>query len=173
MALNRVKKALETYEKEMADISAMKENLVKTKNELLVSKKFTAETKKRIDAAKKLTEKRMSNCLLASSPQPGVQDELVNLYTALADDETFQVVEDKIIPAMDFLKDVEEKLAKKDENSEERKQFEQFKSKILEKMKSKKQFRDRKQSLSQKRRVADEQSRETRLRAENPPQKPN
>ena len=168
-----LKKALETSEKELSDISAIKDNLVKTKNELQISKKFTAETKKRLDAAKKLTEKRMSNCLLTASPQPGVEEELVNLYTALVDDDTFQVVDNKIIPATDFLKDVEENLVKKGENSEEKKQFEQFKNKILEKMKSKKQFRDRKQSISQKRRGENEQSRETRLKAENPPSKPN
>ena len=143
-----LKKALEECKREVLEVNVIKESLVKTKHELQISKKMSAESQKKIDIAKKVTEKRMSSCILDKSSQPGIQEELVNLYSSLADDETFNIVDDKIVPAEDFLKDVEEKVMERGDNTEERRELELVKNKILEKVKSKKLFRNRKDSIS-------------------------
>ena len=141
-----LKKALEECQKEVDDINVVKDSLVKTKNELHSSKRLSAASKRKIDFAKKITEKRMSNCLLGSSPQE--EDELVNLYYTLADEDNFRIEDDKIVPEGDFLKYVEETLVKRGDCPEERKRLDQVKNKILEKVKSKKNLRDRKDSIS-------------------------
>ena len=141
-----LKKALEECQKELTDINVIKDTLVKTRNELKFSKKYTAVSKRKIDFARKITEQRMSDCLLV--PSSHREDELVNLYYTLADEDSFRLEEDEIIPDGDFLKDVEEKLVERGDCPVERNRLDQVRNKILDKLKSKKQGRGRRDSIS-------------------------
>ena len=56
---------------------------------------------------RKVTEKRMSNCL--SDASADMEEKLVALYSSLVDEEGFRLENDEILPSEDFLKRVEEK----------------------------------------------------------------
>ena len=141
-----LKKALEECQKELTDINVIKDTLVKTRNELKFSKKYTAVSKRKIDFARKITEQRMSDCLLV--PSSHREDELINLYYTLADEDSFKLEDDEIVPDGDFLKDVEEQLVERGDCPVERNRLDQVRNKILDKLKSKKQGRGRRDSIS-------------------------
>ena len=63
---------------------------------------------------------------------------LVSLYSTLVDEEKFNLENDIITPDDDFLKEVEEKIVAKGDNSLDLVRFQELKNKILEKVKIKK-----------------------------------
>ena len=67
-----------------------------------------------------------------------MQDELVTLYSTLVNEDNFQLENDVVSPATDFLKQVEDKVMERGEIPAERKRLSQLKNKILEKVKDKK-----------------------------------
>ena len=87
----------------------------------------------------------MSNCLGGHSPD--VEEELVSLYSTLVDEGLFRIENDVIVPEDNFLKDVEDKLKETGDNSSESlHMLDQVKNKILEKVKTKKISRQRRES---------------------------
>ena len=87
----------------------------------------------------------MSDCLLV--PSSHREDELINLYYTLADEDSFKLEDDEIVPDGDFLKDVEEQLVERGDCPVERNRLDQVRNKILDKLKSKKQGRGRRDSI--------------------------
>ena len=87
----------------------------------------------------------MSNCLGSHSPE--VEDELVSLYSTLVDEDSFTIENDDIVPEENFLKDVENKLKETGDNTlESLHMLDQVKNKILDKVRSKKLSRQRRES---------------------------
>ena len=134
----------------MNDVSAIKECLVKTRQELVIAKRISILNINKIDFARKVTEQRMSNCL--SNLSDDLEEELVSLYSTLVDEENFNVEEDKISPQGNFLQDVEEKFVLRGDIPSERSRLDQVKNKILDRVNQKKtvrqQGRERRNSIS-------------------------
>ena len=84
-----LKKALENSRNEASEVNAVKESLLKTKNELVLARKSNALRFNKIEFAKKITEQRMSNSL--SSLTQDQEEELVTLYSTLVDEENFEL----------------------------------------------------------------------------------
>ena len=142
-----LKKALDESRKEVSEVTAIKDCLVKTKNELVIARKSSTLRNRKIEFAKKITEQRMSNSL--SNLSSDLEEELVNLYSTLVDEDNFEVEDDRILPQDDFLKNVEEKLAIRGDIPAELERLEQVRNKILERVKQKKAGRHgRRDSIS-------------------------
>ena len=142
-----LKKALDESRKEVSEVTAIKDCLVKTKNELVIARKSSTLRSRKIEFAKKITEQRMSNSL--SNLSSDLEEELVNLYSTLVDEDNFEVEDDRILPQDDFLKNVEEKLAIRGDIPAELERLEQVRNKILERVKQKKSGRHgRRDSIS-------------------------
>ena len=105
-----LKKNLEENKKEISYINAVKESLHKARSELLTVKKASNLSKNK-KFARKITEQRMSNCLNLASAE--MEEELVNLYSTLVDEDQFKLENDIIAPTNDFLKQVEDKVVER------------------------------------------------------------
>ena len=144
--LAALQKALEESRKEVQDITVLREALVKTKNELRTSRRCSSLARSKIEFARQVTEQRMSNCL--SLPSPDQEDEIVSLYSALLDEESFTMEGNEILPGEGFLKFVEKKI---EHIPSEMEKLNLVKNKILEKVKQNKvirqQSRDRRDSV--------------------------
>ena len=148
--ISQLKAPLEENETKVHDMSAIKESLVKTRQELMIAKKASNLAKSKIDFARKVTEQRMSNCL--SDPSPDVEDEIVSLYSTLVDEDSFMLENETLHPEEDFLKEVENKLLERGNIPDERSRLNQVRNKILDKVKNKKMSRqasrERRESMS-------------------------
>ena len=92
----------------------------------------------KLDFARKITEQRMSYCISDSCLDGEVEEELVNLYSTLVDEESFELNEVKVLLAKkEFLIDIEEQIAERVDNPKETEQLNLVKNKILEKVKNK------------------------------------
>ena len=131
---------------QLAEMNEVKESLVRTKIELRTCRRASSLSRRKIDFARKITEQRMSNCLDELSPH--LEDELVNLYSTLSDEDSFRLEDEKVIPVDNFLKEVELKIVERGNNPVEINRLNQVKNKILEKVKYKKVQRSRKDSTS-------------------------
>ena len=136
-----LKDALEGSRREIQDINALKESLVKVKYELNSVKKFSSVAKSKIEFARKVTEQRMTESLIDPSWSEDTEEDLalISLYSTLVEEDKFSLdlEKDTITPNDDFLRDVEEKLSAKMANPSELKRFQEVKNKILEKIKVK------------------------------------
>ena len=83
----------------------------------------------------------MSNCLNLANDD--MEEEMVNLYSTLVDEDKFKLEDDKIAPQGDFLKQVEAKIVERGEIESEKLKLSQVKNKILEKVKTRKMERER------------------------------
>ena len=100
-----------------------------------------------MDLARKVTEERMSSCLLNSSED--LEEELVSIYSALVDEDKLVNDADEIITDNELLKNVEDQLTQKGENPVEKAQLLKVKNKILDRVRSRKVERKaRKDSIS-------------------------
>ena len=103
--------------------------------------------KSKVDTARKAIEHRISTCISDSSAE--VEEEIITLYSALLDEESFCMEGDNIVAEEDFLKMVKERIK---DNPGKVEKLEVVKNRILEKIKQKKlnrqQFRDRRDSIS-------------------------
>ena len=131
-----LKKALEESRKEVSDVNAIQDCLVKTRSELVLARKSSNLRSIKIDFAKRITEQRMSNSL--SNLSKDLEEELVNLYSTLLDEDNFEVEDDQIQPEENFLKNVEEKLAIRGDIPAELERLDEVRNKILERVKQKK-----------------------------------
>ena len=75
--LASLQKALEESRKEVQDIASVREQLVKTKNELRSARRSSSLARSKIDFARRVTEQRMSNCLSTSAPD--MEEEIISL----------------------------------------------------------------------------------------------
>ena len=128
-----LKDALEDSRKEVQDITALKESLLKAKHELNSVTITSSISKNKIEFARKVTEQRMTESLSDPSWTPDREDDLaiVSLYSTLVDEEKFNLENDTITPHDGFLKNVEEKLVARGENPAEMLHFLEVKNKIL------------------------------------------
>ena len=134
--ISELQNALEESRKEISEVNALKDSLAKTKSELVIARKSSNLKCRKIEFARKITEQRMSNSL--SNLSGDAEEELVNLYSTLVDEDTFDFKDEEIIPTDDFLKNVQDKLAVRGDIPEEHESLERFKSKILERVKQRK-----------------------------------
>ena len=145
--LASLQKALEESRKEVQDIASVREQLVKTKNELRSARRSSSLARSKIDFTRRVTEQRMSNCLSTSAPD--MEEEIISLYSTLLDEESFTLEGNDLVPSDDFLKVVEEKIV---DIPTEMEKLKVVKNKILEKVKEKKvnrqQSRERRDSMS-------------------------
>ena len=145
--LAALQKALDDSRKEVQDINNLRESLVKSKSELRSVRRSSSMAKSKVDTARKAIEQRISTCISDSSAE--VEEEIITLYSALLDEESFCMEGDNIVAEEDFLKMVKERI--KDYPGKVEK-LEVVKNRILEKIKQKKlnrqQFRDRRDSIS-------------------------
>ena len=95
-----------------------------------------------------LIDQRMSNSM--SNLSLDLEEELVNLYSTLVDEDNFEMEDDQILPEQDFLKNVKEKLAIRGDIPAELERLDEVKNKILERVKQKKAGRQhgRRDSIS-------------------------
>ena len=130
-----LKAALEDREKDVSDISALKETVTKMKTELKMAKRESNLINK-LSFARKVTEQRMSTVISGNSAME--EDELVSLYSSLVDEEEFELNDCEEISARgDFLHAVESNISW--ENQEEgHNKLQSVKNKILERVKDKK-----------------------------------
>jgi hypothetical protein len=134
-----LKKSLDECRKEVSDITALKDHLVKTKSELRNSRRATSLARNKIEFARNITEQRLSNSITGSGLVGEDAEELIALYSTLVDEEHFELGEDDMVSSKyEFLSAVEEKLKLGGDNPEEKKQLENVKNKILEKVKERK-----------------------------------
>ena len=82
----------------------MKDCLVKTRHELVLARKPSNLRSIKIDFAKKTMSNTMSNLSL------DLEEELVNLYSTLVDEDNFEMEDDQILSEKDFLQKIKEKL---------------------------------------------------------------
>ena len=75
------------------------------------------------------------------------EGELVSLYSTLVNEDNFHIENDEIVPEEDFLKAVEVKLVESGELPDERLRLDQVKNKILERVKTRKATRQRRDSI--------------------------
>ena len=124
----------------------IKDNLVKVKMEAKNAKRQASLLKSKVEFARKVTEQRMATTLPSSSVD---QEELVSLYSALVDEELFDLDnDDAIAPYEGFLKEVEDNLKMGENSDSGHEHFKIVKHKILEKVKGKKvERRQRRDSI--------------------------
>ena len=134
-----LKLALESSTKACIDITAVKNNLTKTKTELRTAMRSASITRNKVHFARKVVEQRIYLCLTDSTLMGENEEELVTLYSTLVDEDNFDLSEDETCsPKAGFLEEVEKQLAERGEKPREIKCLETLKSKILEAVKNKK-----------------------------------
>ena len=144
-----LKEALDASTKACIDITAVKSNLTKTKNELK-SFKWTANlNKNKIDLARRVIEQSIDLCLSDSTLVDDKENELATLYSTLIDEEDFELgEEDTCSPKLDFLVENEKLVVDRGSKPKEMECLQSLKAKILDVVKNKKiSRRSRKDSV--------------------------
>ena len=137
--ISNLKQALEASTKACVEITAVKNNLIKTKTELRAAMRAASVSSTKIDFARKVVEQRIDICLSDSTLVGENEEELVSLYSTLIDEETFDLSEDGICsPSSDFLVEVEEALVWRGQRPGEVECLALIKTKILEAVKKRK-----------------------------------
>ena len=97
-------------EKNLDDVSSLKESMMKMKAELRIARKDTFHAKKKLSFARTVTEQRLKECL----PVPSFEDDhssvLITLMSTLLEENAFEIDSetDTLKPKEDLLKDIEE-----------------------------------------------------------------
>ena len=145
--LATLQRALEDSRKEAQDVNTLRESLVKSNSELRSARRSSSIAKNKVDTARKAIEHRISACLSDTSAE--VEEEIITLYSALLDEESFCMEGNDIVAEEDFLKSVKDRIKEIPGKVEK---LEVVKKKVLDKIKQKKlsrqQFRDRRDSIS-------------------------
>ena len=147
-----LKLALEVSTKACEDATTVKTNLSKTKAELKALRWNSSVNKNKIDFARKVVEQSIDLSLSDSTLHGEKEKELVALYSTLVDEGNFELSEDETcVPKSEFLEEVEKNIYQRGQNVSEKESYENFKTKILEAVKTRKLARrSRKESFSRR-----------------------
>ena len=155
-----LKLALDASTQACGDLTAVKNNLTKSKSELKNLRWSTNLNSNKIEFARKVVEQSINLCLSDSTLVGEKEKELVTLYSTLIDEENFEISDDDIcFSKAEFLGEAEKHLKERGEISQEVECLTNFKTKILEAVKKRKLARrSRKDSLNGRDRVGSQSS---------------
>ena len=137
-------------QKDVAEIPALKESLVKVKAELKAAKTNDAENKKKINFARRVTEERLKECLPIPNFEADHSKVLITLMSTLVDEENFEMDPntETFQPKDDFLREVEESIDRSSDEQVVKQRLELVKNKLVERFKeSKSKGRERRNSI--------------------------